>query len=69
MTTRRLMGGLLVVLWLCAAGLTVTLIATWPPDLPWGLVRYVLAVLWVVVLTWMTRSFRRQGSWGEEHAR
>lgn len=60
MTARRLTGGLLVAMWLGAAGMVISLIATWPPDLPWELVRYALITLWVVGLAWVSRAFLRQ---------
>ena len=58
------MGGLLVAMWLSAVGLLVVLVAGWPPDLPWELVRYALIMLWIAWLTWTSRAFLRQG----EHA-
>ncbi|WP_157093485.1 hypothetical protein [Kocuria turfanensis] len=42
----------------------VDLVVSWPPDLPWGIVQYVLAALWITALVWMIVSFRRQGQRG-----
>lgn len=61
MTTRRFMLGLLVAMCLGTALVLVDLVVSWPPDLPWGIVQYVLAALWLSALVWMILSFRRQG--------
>ncbi|MUN63659.1 hypothetical protein GMA12_10960 [Kocuria sediminis] len=60
MTRRRLAAGLLVAMWLGAAGMIVVLVATWPPDLPWELVRCALIALWLAWLTGTSRTFLRQ---------
>ena len=61
MTTRRLVHGLLVAMCLGTVLVLVDLVVSWPPDLPWGIVQYVLAALWITALVWMIVSFRRQG--------
>ncbi|GEO96431.1 hypothetical protein KTU01_25540 [Kocuria turfanensis] len=64
MTTRRLVHGLLVAMCLGTVLVLVDLVVSWPPDLPWGIVQYVLAALWITALVWMIVSFRRQGQRG-----
>ena len=61
MTTRRLVHGLLVAMCLGTVLVLVDLVVSWPPDLPWGIIQYVLAALWITALVWMIVSFRRQG--------
>lgn len=64
MTTRRLVHGLLVAMCLGTVLVLVDLVVSWPPDLPWGIIQYVLAALWITALVWMIVSFRRQGQRG-----
>ena len=59
MTTRRLMLGLLVAMCLGSVLVLVDLVVSWPPELPWGIVQYLLAALWISALVWMIVSFRR----------
>ena len=61
MPTRRLVHGLLVAMCLGTVLVLVDLVVSWPPDLPWGIIQYVLAALWITALVWMIVSFRRQG--------
>jgi hypothetical protein len=44
-----------------AASLVVERVMSWPPDLPWELVRYALVALYVISLTVLTVTFIRQG--------
>ncbi|PLC10664.1 hypothetical protein AUQ48_17360 [Kocuria flava] len=64
MTTRRIVAGLLVAMSLGTVLVLVDLVVSWPPDLPWGIIQYVLAALWITALVWMIVSFRRQGQRG-----
>lgn len=65
MTTRRLLLDLLVAMCLGTVLVLVDLVVFRPPDLPWGIVQYVLAALWISALAWMIVSFRRQGQRGD----
>lgn len=59
MTTRRIVLGLLVAMCLGTVLVVVDFVVSWPPDLPWGIVQYVLAALWITALVWMIVSSRR----------
>lgn len=61
MTVRRVWGVVLVGMCLGAVLVVVDLVVSWPPDLPWELVRYALVALWLVVLTRVVVRFLRSG--------
>lgn len=61
-SSRTAMGVMYTVLVLGAVCLVVDVVLSWPPDLPWELVRYTLVALWVTVLTGMIIHFVRQSA-------
>lgn len=66
MTIRRIVGVALTLMCLGAVALVVEIVVSWPPDLPWELVRYSLVALYVWFLTWTVRAFIRQGRMSRE---